>query len=93
MNVEDLDPVELAATLGQLDVGHPLLVAARLAVEIAEQRSASSVWDYVCGGRWHRHHPIGVSELQRRRYPPHGDRELWVRYGPEGPPVVEVVAA
>ena len=26
------------------------------------------------------------SELMRLRYPPTGDRELWVRYGPAGPP-------
>lgn len=25
-------------------------------------------------------------ELMRRRYPPTGDPELWVRYGPAGPP-------
>ncbi len=25
-------------------------------------------------------------ELLRRRYPPTGDRDLWVRYGPAGPP-------
>jgi len=25
-------------------------------------------------------------ELARRRFPPTGDRDLWVRYGPDGPP-------
>lgn len=26
------------------------------------------------------------AELMRRRYPPTGDPDLWVRYGPDGPP-------
>lgn len=28
----------------------------------------------------------GTTELNRRRYPPTGDRKLWVKYGPAGPP-------
>lgn len=29
---------------------------------------------------------VPYSDLQRRRYPPTGDRDLWIRYGPAGPP-------
>lgn len=36
----DLDPVTLAVTLSLLAVNHPLVVAARLGVEVAEERRA-----------------------------------------------------
>lgn len=36
-------------------------------------------------GRYHRANLVpAISELDRRRYPPSGDRDLWVRYGPDG---------
>ena len=28
----------------------------------------------------------GRSELQRRRFPPNGNREEWIKYGPSGAP-------
>lgn len=49
--------------------------------------------DYA-GGRYHRPHLFpAISELQRRRYPPTGDRDLWIKYGPTGPPGYEAVPA
>lgn len=40
------------------------------------------------GGRYHRPAALipAFGELQRRRWPPTGDRDLWVKYGPDGPP-------
>lgn len=40
------------------------------------------------GGRWHRRADLlpAVTELRRRRYPPTGDRELWVLTGPATAP-------
>ena len=47
--------------------------------------------DYL-GGPYHRAHLIpAVTELDRRRYPPTGDRATWVRYGPNGPPASTAV--
>ena len=41
------------------------------------------------GGKYHRQHALDeYSEIQRRRYPPNGDRDQWVKYGPAGPAVV-----
>lgn len=44
------------------------------------------------GGRYHRQHSLMpvITELQRRRYPPTGDRLLWVKYGP--PPALAAAA-
>lgn len=50
--------------------------------------------DYA-GGRYHRNHDLPeLTELERRRWGPTGDRALWVRYGDAGPPpVIEEVRA
>lgn len=50
--------------------------------------------DYA-GGKYHRNHDLPeLSELDRRRWAPTGDRALWVRYGDAGPPsVIEGVRA
>lgn len=50
--------------------------------------------DYA-GGRFHRNHDLPeLSELERRRWGPTGDRALWVRFGDAGPPpVIEEVRA
>jgi len=48
----------------------------------------------VCPGCAARHRvedAAAGSELMRRRYPPTGDRELWVRYGEAGRPECEGV--
>jgi len=39
-----------------------------------------------CAARYRMDDAVVGSELMRRRYPPTGDRELWVRYGEAGPP-------
>ena len=45
--------------------------------------------DDYSGGKYHRQHALDeYSEIQRHRYPPTGDRDLWVKYGPAGPPTV-----
>jgi hypothetical protein len=79
----------LAGAIARLPVEYlPLVI---VAVEVAYRRAdqewrARAVEDYF-GGRWHRQHALpAVREIDRRRYPPTGDRELWIRYGPAGPP-------
>lgn len=48
---------------------------------------ASALGEDYADGKFHRPHELAeFSELQRRRWPPTGDRALWVRYGPAGPP-------
>lgn len=43
------------------------------------------------GGKFHQQYEMPeFSELDVRRYPPTGDRALWVRYGPAGPPPVAI---
>jgi hypothetical protein len=85
------DPAVLAVALVQLAEERPrddvLLVALALAADAAELRRPSLRDDYA-GGRYHRQNPLPEhSDLQRRRYPPTGNRELWIKYGPAGPPV------
>lgn len=74
-------------TLHELD---PAVIAARLAAEIEAGRrnhaaaikdaskaiSDNGNWSTATCGPSH-------AELMRRRYPPNGDPELWVRHGPE----------
>lgn len=92
IDVASLDPVALAVALSLLDPVHPVAIAARAGLDVAAMRSG---WpqDYI-GGRYHR--PTRLPErtaLQVARWPPTGDRELWIRYGPAGPPAVVAVAA
>jgi uncharacterized membrane-anchored protein len=62
-----------------------LLVAGIAAVHRTEP-SLLSRDDYP-GGRFHRQHVLEeYDEILRRRWPPHGDRDEWVRYGPAGAP-------
>jgi hypothetical protein len=64
-----------------------LFAAARLGVEVAHLRAGSMLDEDYCGGRYHRHNPLPeLAELHKRRYPPTGHRELWILYGPDGPP-------
>ena len=75
------DVADLGLRLAQLPPDHELVVAARLALEIRADRMQS--YDDYVGGRYHRTHelPGEHSELQKRRYPPHGDRDEWVKNG------------
>lgn len=95
-------PVELAAELARLPaellaaalslLPAELLTAARLGVDIGHRRAGAvldaAVAEDFIGGRWHRA-PVALhtfTELQVCRWPPIGDRALWVQYGPAGPP-------
>jgi hypothetical protein len=76
---------EVVAVTGQRE--HPSAVLLRLLDErlaAAGKRAAvviSRARDWGEQGRRPSH-----AELMRRRYPPTGDVQLWVRYGPAGPP-------
>jgi hypothetical protein len=81
-----LDLVELAAVVSLLPV--EMLLAVRVGLEVASARAdaqlaARLAEDYT--GIWHREHPLTeVRQLDRRRFPPDGDRERWIRNGPPG---------
>jgi hypothetical protein len=87
MNPADISPVELAVMLSLLPTSHVLVTAARAGLEVGALREGTplGLGDYV-GGRYHRAHELADPELLRRRWPPTGDRDLWVRYGAAGPP-------
>lgn len=88
MNPDEISPVELAVMLSLLPSTHVLLTAARAGLEVGALREGVplNLGDYA-GGRFHRAHELAEhSEIQRRRWPPNGDRDEWVRYGPAGPP-------
>ncbi|WP_226363376.1 hypothetical protein [Pseudonocardia sp. ICBG1142] len=79
-----LDPAVLAAVLGRAQPTSPLLVAARVGVEVADLRHAhaTALRDastaisaaYTAAGLAHQ---PSHAELLRRRYPPHGDPTTW----------------
>lgn len=84
-----LGPVRLAVAVSLLPVEQ--LVAVRIGADVALGRADGQLAELLradyAGGRYHRNHPLPeFTELQRRRFPPTGDRDLWVRYGPAGPP-------
>lgn len=86
MRPDDIDPVALAALLGTLAPAHPLALAARAGLEVGALRAGTDRDNYI-GGRWHRQHPMTeYSVLQMLRYPPTGCRDMWILYGPDGPP-------
>jgi hypothetical protein len=88
----ELDPdtmpaVELGVLLSVLPRDHPLVVAARLGLEVGDSREGVPLGADYAGGRFHRNHELAeYGDVQRLRWPPTGDRDLWVRYGPAGPP-------
>ena len=82
-----LDPVALGAALARLPHDHELVVASRLALEVRADAMHSG--DDYPGGRYHRIHDLPEhTAVQKARWGPTGDRDLWVRYGPAGPPVI-----
>lgn len=88
MNPDETSPAELAVMLSLLPTTHPLITAALVGIEVGALREGTplNLDDYV-GGRYHRNHELAEhTEVQIRRWPPTGNRELWVRYGPAGPP-------
>ncbi len=80
-----VDPVVLAAVLGRAQPSAPLLVAARVGVEVADLRHAhwTALRDaskdisvaYAEAGLARR---PSLAELLRRRYPPNGDIDEWI---------------
>lgn len=92
----DLDQAAalLGVLLSLLPSRHVLVVAARAGLDVGDLRrahravmvesshavSAALDWTRQAGEPSH-------LELQRRRWPPTGDRDLWVKYGPDGPPL------
>jgi hypothetical protein len=82
-----VDPSDLGLTLARLPHDHELVVAARLALETRADRLHS--YDDYPGGRFHRIHDLPEhTDLEKARWGPTGDRDLWVRYGPAGPPAI-----
>ncbi|WP_226351966.1 hypothetical protein [Pseudonocardia sp. ICBG601] len=81
-----VDPAVLAAVLGRAQPTAPLLVAARIGVEVADLRHAhwTALRDaskqvsvtYTAAGLARQ---PSLAELMRRRYPPHGDPTRWAR--------------
>lgn len=86
----NITPTELVGLLGRLPLDHPLILAARTGIEIASRGTpppnppATAEWDFDC--RRHRHHDTGPSSIRSRRYPPNGDVDEWITYGPAGAP-------
>lgn len=66
-----------------------VLLVAGSSWALGDLLGVSRAEDYA-GGRFHRPTVLPVyTELQRRRYPPTGNRELWIRWGPAGPPAAD----
>lgn len=90
------DPALLAVALVQLaetDPTHPLLAAVRAAVEMIDlrrewrrdevesTRAVSAAARRELGPGWASRR-VPHDEIQRRRYPPNGDRDEWIQAGP-----------
>lgn len=85
-----LPPAVLGVALVQLGdhrpVTDPTVIAVLLAAEQILARTPSPADDRP-GGRYHRAPDLDAyGALARHRYPPTGNRDLWIRYGPAGPP-------
>ena len=84
---QHLDPVSLGSALARLPHDHELVVASRLALEVRADAMHSG--DDYPGGRYHRIHDLPEhTAVQKARWGPTGDRDLWVKYGPAGPPMI-----
>ncbi|WP_139320310.1 hypothetical protein [Pseudonocardia sp. Ae505_Ps2] len=80
-----VDPAVLAAVLGRSQPTAPLLVAARVGVEVADLRHAHWIAlrdtskqvsaAYTAAGLARQ---PSLTELMRRRYPPNGDIDEWI---------------
>ncbi|GAA5132448.1 hypothetical protein [Pseudonocardia adelaidensis] len=85
-----LDPdtvpaVALGVLLSTLPRDHPLVAAARLGITIGDSRDGVPlVADYPFpDGRYHRPNALPeYCELAKRRYPPTGDRDQWIKPKP-----------
>lgn len=86
-DVDRVDATDLGLRLAQLPHDHELVVAARLALEAKADRMHS--YDDYPGGRYHRIHDLPEhTDLQKARWGPTGDRDLWVQHGNAGPPAI-----
>ncbi|MGI8816114.1 MAG: hypothetical protein ACR2G2_12795, partial [Pseudonocardia sp.] len=65
-----------------------VLAACGISYVFAADTLATWLGDDYADGRFHRTHVLlpALGELNLRRYPPTGDRDLWITYGPDGPP-------
>ncbi|MGI5127454.1 hypothetical protein ACQEVB_11650 [Pseudonocardia sp. CA-107938] len=79
-----VDSALLAAAVSMLPAD--VLLAAKVGAEIGYARHGQMLADDWPGGRHHRPNPTIVSQLQRYRYPPNGDRDEWIKWGPAGAP-------
>jgi hypothetical protein len=78
-----LGPVMLGAAVSLLPL--EMLAAVQVGLDVGYLRAGAPLDDDYPGGRWHRNHVLPeYTELQKRRYPPTGDRAAWVRSGPPG---------
>jgi hypothetical protein len=81
-----------------LEVRQAVLVVCGLSYLFADDVLEGWVNEDYADGLWWREHVLlpAVTELQRRRYPPTGDRNAWIRTGPRAqraePPPAGAVA-
>lgn len=70
-----------------LEVRLAVLAVCGMSYVLADEVLGSWAGEDFVGGLWHRQTVLlpATTELRRRRYPPTGDRELWVRQGPDEP--------
>lgn len=79
--------VQLAALLVLAEawvVGDPHQVVRAMLKQVS--RDVHDAMGGVEGVRRWRESSVPGDEMRRRRYPPTGDRDLWIAYGPAGPP-------
>jgi len=70
-----------------IEVRQAVLAVGGSSYALAADTLDSFLGDDYLDGRYHGQHALpAITELQRRRYPPNGDRDEWIRYGPDGPP-------
>ena len=92
----DLDPPRLAALVSMLppDAVLAVRIGADVALDRADRQLAELLREDHGDGRYHREHPLPeYTRLQIDRWPPNGDRDEWIEYGPAGRPPVGVEAA
>lgn len=91
-----LDPARLAVVVSLLPV--EVLGAVRVGLDVALARADHDYAELIRadypGGRYHRQHPLlYATALARRRFPPNGNRDEWIRYGPAGRPIPDTKKA
>jgi hypothetical protein len=85
--LRECTPTEVGVALAMVADGRPYDDAVVVAIVLAAEMIAARwprITDWYAGGRFHRNGDLVPSELLLRRYPPNGDVEEWIRYGPKG---------